>query len=227
MEGAVQPSTYSNHHPRYKNPDFSPSIGLIDPISTRPLFIFSSINMRSYTILALATLAAASHSPSPPCTKTIKPTSFTCCDTIAGATTTSYTNCGGCALEYEATPQCRCFQPPPTDPALTSTETACGASQTPSLSKKPHPPKATVAPYPTTLGSTTGPAATCTTRITSLDGSCGDCAHTYATTKTAEVDCHGCALVVTTEAGVGICACPTETETTVTACATKRAAGYV
>lgn len=151
--------------------------------------------MKIYQLLSLAVAAfptalAEGYPPKSSCTKTIKPTSFTCCGTIAAHTTTSYTNCHGCALEYEPTPQCRCVSNPVTDFKLTSTETACAATST----------------------------AKCLTTATYTANGCGDCGHTYATTKTSRVDCKGCHLVATTTTGPGICMCPTATETTVKAC---------
>ncbi|KAK4628702.1 hypothetical protein CLAFUW4_08281 [Fulvia fulva] len=133
---------------------------------------------------------AADYATPSACTKTIAPTSFTCCGTIAAHTTTTYTNCHGCALEYEPTPQCRCISNPVTDWELTTTETACAATST----------------------------AKCKTTATYTANGCGDCGHIYATTKTSRVDCKGCALAATTTTGPGICMCPTATETTVKAC---------
>jgi hypothetical protein len=80
--------------------------------------------------MTLATAATAVCGPSKPCTSTITEFPGACCPPIAGHTTTSYSDCGSCALEITTLGvQClvACPTTTPTSFGITTTITGCAS----------------------------------------------------------------------------------------------------
>ena len=167
-----------------------------------------STTMMAALMAVLAAAQDATIQPISACTKTHTPTSFSGCDTIAGVTLTSYTDCGGCALATETSPRCKRY--PATDFDLTTTETTCAPSTTQGFE--------TQVKRQDEDGTISVPA-TCFTYVTTTTNSFGgDC--TPLPTTTVGVDCGGCGLVTITETKeFGDGACPTETAKTSMVCA--------
>lgn len=138
------------------------------------------------------------------CTQTL-PATPCCSNEIAGQTSTSYTDCAGCAIVTGHNDLCdiiRCHIKVTTNFDLTDTVTSC-------------------APSPTADVPVGDPGA-CTTTTTVTTDLCGDCGVVYDQTATDTVDCGGCnalATSTTTETGAGVlCICPTGPVTTVAEC---------
>lgn len=91
-------------------------------------------NMLSILVTALACAAlVASQYAYPTCTTTLTHTGSQCCPAVPTATSTTYTDCNGCALTSETVPL-QCFAPCSTTATSgVSTITKCRPSPTPSM----------------------------------------------------------------------------------------------